>query len=120
VFGLHAARFHPQGIHRHTDDAVAFARFLSRVPGLIAGEIADLARYEAHWLQFRCGRAWPLLATFHSDPRETAAGRPAWPGKKALIAFWFRIAGRPRHLAIRLPNGLRAEPAFGRASPSRP
>jgi hypothetical protein len=66
-------------------------------------QIADLARYEASWLQFRYGRAWPLIAYFESDPRDQAAGRSRKPGEHvALISLWFRLAGRIRHWAIRL------------------
>ena len=100
-FGLHVARFHPQGMRRGLDDAIAFANLLSCDPG----RIADLARYELSWLQFRHGRTWPVLAVFRSDPRETATGRCLMSNdNRWIIAVWFRFAGRPRHLAIRLPH----------------
>jgi hypothetical protein len=103
LFELHAARFHPHGAQRHVDDAVAFARFLFRARDPTG--VADLGRYEANWLRFRNGRAWPLLAVFRSDPRGLAAGRSAEPDRSRwLIALWFRLAGRPRHLALRLPR----------------
>lgn len=101
VFAKHAATFHPQGVQRGLDDALAFARFLS-------GErehAADLAHYEANWLLFRYGRTWPMLATFRSDPREVANG----PGtdahdKRSIVAVWFRFAGRVRHVVLRIPQ----------------
>ena len=103
VFEAHAARFQPQGVRRHLDDALAFARFLSQSPG-VNTDLVDLARYEAHWLRFRQGRVGPLLAIFRSDPRETATGCCAESGhNRGLLACWFRLGGRLRHVAIRLP-----------------
>jgi hypothetical protein len=100
LFGRYAAQFHPQGMHRGLTDALVFAKSLSREPRTIA----DLARYEANWLQFRYGRAWPLLAIFRSDPRESSGGRRHEHDDRWLVAVWFRFAGRPRHVIVRLPK----------------
>jgi hypothetical protein len=128
LFELHAARLKPQGAGRHVDDAVAFSSFLSHWssphgtkltlddrssitatgcggPTGVAPGIADLASYEVHWLRFLKGRIWPLLAIFRSDPREAMTGRSSeLCDNRWLLACWFRLRGRPRHVAIRLPR----------------
>jgi hypothetical protein len=98
LFDLHAARYQPQGVNRQVDDAVAFAESLRDA----RHRIAEPARYEANWLRIRHGGFWPRVAFFRSDPRETATGGTTEYGsKRRLIACWFRLGGRPRHMAIR-------------------
>ncbi|MGE4004252.1 MAG: hypothetical protein AB7I48_29070, partial [Planctomycetaceae bacterium] len=101
LFERHAAQFLPHGIHRHADDAQAFARFLAQsvANGEVSRVVADLARYEATWLEYRQGRRLPCARMFCCDPRE--AGKDDVLVKCTTLAVWFRFGRRVRHFVVR-------------------
>jgi hypothetical protein len=104
LFAEHASGFVPCGIHKHCEDARAFATFLARTPHTVPAEIADLGRYEATWLSLQQGSGWASFQLLRCDPRAFFHSSPlsAAVGRRWTLATWFRIAGRIRHVVLRI------------------
>jgi hypothetical protein len=113
LFSCHAEATPLHGAQRYQRDAVAFSRFLGRVAareGLEPPWVADLARYEAAWLEAQAPGCRLLVRRFRYavgglGRDETRDGTIATPRKRLCLGVWLTPAAGARVQHVLLAAG---------------
>ncbi len=106
-FFAYAERPIPEGIDKHRLDTLRFVDFLGRRVNegndAVPAWVADLARYEAAWLELRKGRSVFEMRMFRYDLRKPlnevgVTQDPSVPLRRRSMAFWICLPrGRVVH-----------------------
>ena len=106
LFERYASSYAPRGVHKHRDDALAFAAYLerlARVQPLGPVSALDQLRYEAAWLRAAQPEPCCLIRSFRhpvtTRPRLFSHQGPTATSGNGAIGIWLRLSprGRLRH-----------------------
>lgn len=100
LFRRHAETSIPSGTKKHRNDALAFVAFLARCNEVTPDWAADVARYEAAWLEAHIPTRRLILRRFRYPVYDIVQAlmreQPATPQTRPTLALWLRFTGRGR------------------------
>lgn len=111
LFQQHAASYLPRGIHKHRDDAIAFAAFIEKSlqdDDEAEAWIVDVLRYESSRLKAVDTHRRLTFCRLRYDirrmARDTASGDvDSKPEQRRVLALWFRFSSGSRLRHIMFP-----------------